>query len=150
MASDSESSAGPCVPKGVLKSRGGWQGDELELERSAAEPDKAVFAAVDLDQFRNTQVGKGYQAKHVVRQRTREQNKMEIINAALPTTLTKSKTQEQKDYMDLERHSSENPANRRKKDDNKYAKEKLSMYLKSEGLRTFRLQLGEIELEASK
>ena len=28
------------------------------------------MVAVDLDQFRNTEVGRGYRAKHVVRQRT--------------------------------------------------------------------------------
>ncbi|KAL7542320.1 hypothetical protein ACHAXR_013303 [Thalassiosira sp. AJA248-18] len=86
--SDGESSgndSGPDLPAGVLRSRGGWA-DEYNLEiehqreklREGAdehdaarrgEPKSSSHAAVDLSQFRNDEVGEGYQAKHVVRQK---------------------------------------------------------------------------------
>jgi hypothetical protein len=49
----------------------GWQGDEMELQHQLEHQGKStdVITAVDLTQFQNTQVGIGYQAKHVVRQR---------------------------------------------------------------------------------
>ena len=52
--------------------RGGWEGEEMEMEhqRSHKNDHQHTHAAVDLNQFRNTVVGAGYQAKHVVRQRT--------------------------------------------------------------------------------
>lgn len=64
------------------KSRKGWLGEELELEHQrerimiasgsgdGIHEHPASATAVDLNQFRNTEVGEGYQAKHVVRQRT--------------------------------------------------------------------------------
>ena len=66
---------------------GAWQGEEMELdhqretERRDRDRDEssttgaaAIVTAVDLNQFRNTEVGKGYQAKHVVRQNTTATN----------------------------------------------------------------------------
>jgi hypothetical protein len=44
---------------------GGWEGSHLELERQNPVKSEAI---VDLAQFRNYQIGVGYQAKHVVRQ----------------------------------------------------------------------------------
>ena len=38
------------------------------LQQSESGNNKADHAAVDLSQFRNEEVGKGYQAKHVIRQ----------------------------------------------------------------------------------
>jgi hypothetical protein len=71
------------LPTGVLRSRGGWadmNGYEVEHQRERlrrvgdhAKSDddvrKTIHVAVDLSQFRNEEVGKGYKAKHVVRQR---------------------------------------------------------------------------------
>jgi len=70
---DDGSDCGPSLPAGVLRSRGGWAGDSLEIDhqREALQNsgnNKATHAAVDLSQFRNEEVGKGYQAKHVIRQ----------------------------------------------------------------------------------
>jgi hypothetical protein len=65
---------------------GAWQGEEMELDhqRESERRDRdrdasstgaaAIVTAVDLNQFRNTEVGKGYQAKHVVRQNTASTN----------------------------------------------------------------------------
>mmetsp|Transcript_6000 Transcript_6000/g.11151 ORF Transcript_6000/g.11151 Transcript_6000/m.11151 type:complete len:142 (+) Transcript_6000:278-703(+) len=55
------------------KRRRGWQGEEMELEHQQGDISRTnVAAAVDLSQFQNTEVGVGYQARHVVRQRTAE------------------------------------------------------------------------------
>ena len=65
---------------------GAWEGEEMELDhqRETERRDRdreesstgaaAIVTAVDLNQFRNTEVGKGYQAKHVVRQNTASTN----------------------------------------------------------------------------
>jgi hypothetical protein len=58
-------------PRGVSSRRKGWQGEELEMEhqQEASRSEKhKVSAAVDIKQFQNHVVGKGYQAKHVIRQ----------------------------------------------------------------------------------
>ena len=70
----SDDDLGPSVPTGVLRSRGGWDDKfNLEIEHTKekmnADNDKKISAAVDLSQFRNEEVGKGYKAKHVVRQK---------------------------------------------------------------------------------
>jgi hypothetical protein len=71
----SDDDLGPSVPTGVLRSRGGWDDKfHLEIEHTkekmnADNEDKKISAAVDLSQFRNEEVGKGYKAKHVVRQK---------------------------------------------------------------------------------
>ena len=54
--------------------RKGWEGEEMEMnhQRQHLQNNKnsSKFTAVDLSQFRNTEVGVGYQAKGVVRQRS--------------------------------------------------------------------------------
>ena len=74
---DDDSKLGPSLPAGVLRRKGAvWEGEELELDHyregrgSANKKRKDASAAVDLSQFQNTVVGQGYQAKHVIRQRT--------------------------------------------------------------------------------
>jgi hypothetical protein len=75
------------LPAGVLRSRGGWadtnnieiehQRERLRAADTVLEHDQVAMgknvtknhAAVDLSQFRNEEVGRGYKAKHVVRQR---------------------------------------------------------------------------------
>ena len=54
----------------AARKKSGWQGEELELQHKMSNSTSNTAAAVDLSQFRNTEVGVGYQAKHVVRQRT--------------------------------------------------------------------------------
>lgn len=72
------------LPVGVLRSRGGWEDSNciemehrreqlLQLAGADGASGKGLssknHAAVDLSQFRNEEVGKGYKSKHVVRQR---------------------------------------------------------------------------------
>ena len=73
----SDNDVGPNLPAGVLRKRGGWEdtlGFEIQHQREKLREgsDEKVSAAVDLSQFRNEEVGKGYQAKHVVRQKGAE------------------------------------------------------------------------------
>ena len=86
MNSDEEA-AGPTLPKGVLRPKGrGWAGEDLELRRSVKEHNGKMStgtvrnAAVDKFEFYNTEVGSGYQAKHVVRQRQGGVAKVQIID----------------------------------------------------------------------
>jgi hypothetical protein len=67
----------------------GWQGSNMELAHQMESHGKASqHAAVDIRQFQNTQVGKGYQAKHVVRQRQvdDQDTKLVVQDMTLPTT----------------------------------------------------------------
>ena len=83
-SSDDSDDGARHLPAGVLRTRGGWadmNGYEVEHQRErlrraddhagSGDDDvtKTTHAAVDLSQFRNEEVGKGYKAKHVVRQR---------------------------------------------------------------------------------
>ncbi len=60
--------------KTANKHRGGW-GEDMELAHQKSSSNGGTsktsqVVAVDLNQFRNTEVGSGYQARHVVRQKT--------------------------------------------------------------------------------
>jgi hypothetical protein len=60
----------------LRRKRKGWEGEELEIShqrdeiRTGNKQDKKVSTAVNLNQFHNVKVGEGYQAAHVVRQKT--------------------------------------------------------------------------------
>eukprot|EP00590_Aulacoseira_subarctica_P010349 CAMPEP_0172430058 /NCGR_PEP_ID=MMETSP1064-20121228/52914_1 /TAXON_ID=202472 /ORGANISM="Aulacoseira subarctica , Strain CCAP 1002/5" /LENGTH=135 /DNA_ID=CAMNT_0013175849 /DNA_START=242 /DNA_END=645 /DNA_ORIENTATION=+ len=101
---DDDSKLGPSLPAGVLRRKGAvWEGEEMELDHyregrgSANKKRKDASAAVDISQFQNTVVGQGYQAKHVIRQRT---------NAA--TSIEK----DQKLYQISDQASAKNPSSR--------------------------------------
>ena len=67
----SSQDGGPAVPAGVLPtSKKGWAGEELEIQHRIDHNPKEDFAAVEITQFQNTEVGAGYQARGVVRQKT--------------------------------------------------------------------------------
>jgi hypothetical protein len=112
------------IPSGVLRKRKGWQGDEMELDhqreklREGSRNDSVV--AVDLKQFHNHKVGEGYQAKHVVRQKSGvTSSRVEIVDMSSKNREFKTKTEKKRD-------------------------EKLSTYLRSNAMREFRRQLEEI------
>lgn len=119
---------------GGRRHRGGWQGDHLELQhsmdmrRSDTQHDDTVVA-VDLSQFRNTEVGRGYQAKHVVRQKGLPEQE------AVPR---RHRTPTQRDLDEGEPRHDTNPTERR-------TRRKLETYLECERLRCFRKKLAEIE-----
>jgi hypothetical protein len=135
--SDEDSAAPPSCAQ-YHRRRGGWQGDDLELERK--EPtDVAPHIAVDLSQFRNTEVGKGYQAKHVIRQRS--------ATAAKEATMT---VRDMTKVYTTAKKSKEAKVNKRKssRDDKKRPQQQLQRYLQCRGLRTFRKELAAIEAPA--
>ena len=56
------------------KRKGGWGGEELEMQHqqdvfAAKNKNKHHQQSLLRDQFQNTEVGQGYQAKHVIRQK---------------------------------------------------------------------------------
>ena len=111
------------INSGVLRKRKGWQGDEMELDHQREKlregPRNDTVVAVDLKQFQNHKVGEGYQAKHVVRQKSGATNStVEIVDMS----------------------SNKNPFKTKEKKQD----ERLSKYLRSNAMREFRRQLEEI------
>lgn len=103
---------GPDVPRGVIRSRKGWMGDEMEMEHQRQSSKKRTATddedddddgnngssskrqqrygptAVDIRQFQNHVVGEGYQARHVIRQKTVNTG-TSTFNSAHGTTATR-------------------------------------------------------------
>jgi hypothetical protein len=97
---DGDGAGGPALPRGVLRPKmvrkgvtSAWAGEEMELEHQRQQPSdkKQTYAAVDITQFQNTVVGKGYQAKHVVRQRTAETADTKTAAASLLKSVGQTK-----------------------------------------------------------
>lgn len=146
------------LPRGLPKRRRGWEGEDMELLRDDA-PTAVSHAAVDLQQFRNTEVGKGYQAKHVVRQRTGMDSR-DAVKVQDMTTCSASRSKSKEEHS---RKSSKKSKKRKKhkhssspspidQDDRKREKsvpenlndERLQRYLNCDGLRQFRRELESI------
>jgi hypothetical protein len=131
----SDDSAGPALPRGVLKSRAGWKGDDMEMqhqrEMMMRENDKGgTSVAVDLQQFRNEEVGVGYQAKHVIRQRSGQTPELKIRDMSRASNEdSESKKKKKRKHKDKS-EPKKDPAVRK--------------YLQSEGLRRFRKELENI------
>jgi hypothetical protein len=100
------------------RKRRGWAGEEMELHRPS-EGIASELVAVDLEQFRNTQVGVGYQAKHVIRQPTAAPISIQETKAKLPTA----------------KETVESQAKKRRSD------EREQRYLQCDALRRFRKEL---------
>jgi hypothetical protein len=126
---------------GTSRHRGGWQGDEMEMEHQRSQfnnpnnNNNNAPTAVDLNQFRNTKVGEGYQARHVVRQRTAasssspaaatepqpsKKKKKDISPSSSSRQTPTVSTQSQSDVLDLQ------------------------MLLRNDGLRTFIKEINDI------
>lgn len=135
-----DSTSGPRVPRGVLQTtRKGWKGEELELEhhKEASGRDHSSSAAVDLNQFRNTEVGKGYQAKHVVRQSTGRSSDVTIKDMTkVSSDADKRETSSAPDKKKRKRGKSD-----KRNDRTSLGEKRLQKYLECEGLRAFRKEL---------
>ena len=112
------------IPSGVLRKREGWKGEEMELnhqkEKLREGPGEDTIVAVDLKQFQNHLVGEGYQAKHVVRQRSAvTHSQIKTLDMSHNTTTSKSKPEKKKN-------------------------DRLLKYMRCNGMREFRRQLEEI------
>ena len=156
---------GPALPAGVLKSSTAWGGDNLELEhkrqRIRQGQDVAAAAdhtAVDINQFRNVEVGSGYQAQHVVRQRTGNDGgssggAMKVrdmtggASAASEGRSTSDRDgakgkekRKDKDAKASDKSSKRSRKHKAEKDEQNIA----DQYLKCKGVREFRLELEKI------
>lgn len=131
MTSDDNSSSSSDDDERFLpKSRKGWQGEDLELEHARESSGKSKqAAAVDISQFQNTEVGKGYQAKHVVRQQHAERKTVEIIDYSQKN---KKRAREEEAVDDDQKKEVDNPKTRLKK------------YLASPGFVMFRKEIEDI------
>lgn len=143
----------PRLPPSVLNSeRRGWAGRDLELEhqrQSLADngEKKSQIAAVDLSQFRNEEVGKGYQAKHVVRQREAVLASSDMIDMSggVFESSHRHDKNEKKSSKKKDKKEKRSEKRKRDRDDKTEAVEKdsqLEPYFKCRGLETF---LSEIE-----
>ena len=155
-SSDDEGSAagGPALPAGVLRSSTAW-GDDLELkhkrERIRQGQDGGngadQHAAVDINQFRNVEVGIGYQARHVVRQKTGNEEVgggmkvRDMTGGASGKERTKSDRTDNKPTKETDKSSKRS---KKHKDTCKTDADKQNVadqYLKCKGVREFRLEL---------
>jgi hypothetical protein len=116
--------------RGVLSSGKGWQGESMELEHARqSENKRGATTAVDLSQFRNVEIGKGYQAKFVVRQRNAEDDDV----PAKVKDMTKKESK--KERKNKRKRSSKEDG------DKSSGKDRLDKYLQCHGLRMFRKEL---------
>lgn len=165
-SSDEGSDAGgPALPAGVLKSSTAW-GDQLELkhkrERIRQGQDVAAAAqhtAVDINQFRNVEVGSGYQARHVVRQKTGNEGgssgggmKVRDMTGGVSAAEARSTTDrddakggEKRNDKDSKEKSSDKSSKRSRKQQAEKDEQNIAdQYLKCKGVREFRLELEKI------
>ena len=113
----------------------------MELAHSrASEANKGATTAVDLSQFRNEQVGKGYQAKFVVRQRHADDDQAPVAVKDMTKTKSEKKKSSRKEKK---RKRSRDDKEDDKKRSSKEPEEsnRLEKYLRSEGMRNFRKEL---------
>lgn len=113
--------------------RGKWKGEEMEMqhfrdfhslkqnETQNQRDQKHHHTAVDISQFQNTIVGQGYQAKHVVRQKSVSGDSsaaLKILDMSQPTanTTKRVRSNEENDEHDERK--------KREKDHNKKEKKK--------------------------
>lgn len=125
----SSQEGGPAIPAGVLKtSKKGW-GEELEMQHHRNEQNKTKvhYAAVNIKQFQNTEVGAGYQARGVVRQKTAGGD------AETVRDLTAAQAQQQKPTRP--QAESKDAGNKQKGADE---------YLKCDGIRNFRKEIEQL------
>ena len=165
----------------ATRKRSGWAGEEMELEhhrqtqqQHRLEDSSAV--AVDLNQFRNTQVGSGYQAKGVIRQRGGGSNEESFKERVAVLDLSKPSRRSSDDGDDHDSrkddddnvvvgkktrtHNSRKSKRRKKemsKSKSKHVNDReangvdtsVERYLQCKGIRDFRKEIDKILQEAS-
>jgi len=99
---------------------------------------KEGVVAVNLEQFRNYQVGEGYQAEFVVRQKTGHD---EVTSKATAATTSKS-VSDKKTYDEKDRKRAKREKKRKSEEEKQHP---LLKYLQCEGLRRFRKEIQKIE-----
>lgn len=116
------------------------------MERELPAAVLTTHAAVDLNQFRNTQVGKGYQAKHVIRQRLRIEDSAVSVRDLTKKTLDLNKRKSKKKPNEAPSSSFDDHTKRNEKTS---TATRLQNYLQCEGLRKFRRELESIDSSTS-
>ena len=133
----SDNDMGPNLPAGVLRKRGGWEdtlGFEIQREKLREGSDEKVSAAVDLSQFRNEEVGKGYQAKHVVRQKGAEKAATGVVDMSGGTEFSKI---EREGGSSLKKRSRDDDGEEDRGDRKRPPDTPPQSYLKCKGMRDF-------------
>lgn len=111
---------------------------ELEHQRESLSCDtkkSQTAAAVDLSQFRNEEIGKGYQAKHVVRQREAAADSSGVVVDMSGGAFQSDGKKEKKKSSKKDKKSS-----KRKRDtagDKQETDSRLDTYLRCKGLKKF-------------
>jgi hypothetical protein len=143
--SDSDMKGGPAVPRGVL--RADWRergGEELERSTRSGETLRAV-AAVDVRQFRNEEVGKGYQARHVVRQPRATPADVKIVDMSSSKSNVKDTDERKRKYHpehpEVKKSRPEHPE---VNESNEKKSSRRRRYLQCDALRGFRKELEKI------
>ena len=163
-SSDGSSAAGPALPAGVLKTRTAWAGDELEMDhtreqiRRGADDEvdhQATHAAVDISQFHNKEVGSGYQARHVVRQKTGPGSDGIKVRGLTGGTSSFGETEGRGEKMESDKkkkkkakktkkNNSMSAKRKRDTDDNHDKYRVADQYLQCKGVREFRIEIEKI------
>jgi hypothetical protein len=133
--------------RGQPQRRGGlWEGEALEWERSKEHSDAkdqtttAAYVAVDLNQFRNQEVGRGYQAKHVIRQKAHYVIEPPSSNSRIVDMTTKKDTTDSNSSQRSKKRK--NATNDSTTTTKKVSR--LDRYLQCAGMRQFRKELESI------
>lgn len=142
----------------------GWAGEDMEINHQynyniEKHQDKSIATAVDLSQFRNSQVGKGYQSKGVIRQRTigntEDGDAIEVLDMTKKKGASNEKNSDKKYFLE------ETSSRRKKRKKSKKKKDKrknkvleednneVEKYLQCEGVRMFRKEIEKIYVEAT-
>jgi len=137
---------GPAIPAGVLRtSKRGWAGEELEMEHRNEQSTKDDYAAVNIKQFQNTEVGVGYQSRGVVRQKTAPealQNVRDMTAAKISDKTSKGGAINADSLERTQPKESKEKGTRNKQ-------KKLDEYMSCDGIREFRKEIEQLLASAS-
>jgi hypothetical protein len=135
----------------------GWAGEEMEMSHRREQlrntdhtrTSAQQYGTVNLEQFQNKEVGHGYQARGVIRQRTGlPSSNLNIVDM----TMSKKNPQQEKD--DTSASSSKEKRRKRKSKRKRSGKEiptdPTEQFLRCTGLRDFRKELEKILLESKR
>jgi hypothetical protein len=135
----------------------GWAGEEMEMSHRREQlrntdhtrTSAQQYGTVNLEQFQNKEVGHGYQARGVIRQRTGlPSSNLNIVD------MTMSKKNPQQEKEDTSASSSKEKRRKRKSKRKRSGKEiptdPTEQFLRCTGLRDFRKELEKILLESKR
>jgi len=132
-----------------VSKRRGWAGEDLELEHqreSLRESKEKVSAAVDISQFQNHEVGKGYQAKHVVRQQVAEKPTVMDIKDMTGGGSSRSDSKKNKSSKDKQQKGEKKRKHREeeREEEPDNPRTRLKKYLSSPAFVSFRKEIDDI------